>query len=126
MRLRGESGEGTRRKPICGAVVAILEDMPDHITAGAGPLLSIDEAAERLGVGVRFVRRLVAERRIRYFKIGRHIRFARADLDVFVAAASVSPRTVAAASCGQSAQAPSRAYVGEVRGTERPRGRGRR
>jgi excisionase family DNA binding protein len=33
-------------------------------------LLTVDEAAERLGTGVRFIRRLVQERRIRYAKIG--------------------------------------------------------
>jgi excisionase family DNA binding protein len=49
-------------------------------------LCSIDEAAEHLGVSVRFVRRLVAERRIRHMKVGRYVRFDRTDLDAFVAA----------------------------------------
>lgn len=87
--------------------------------------MSVDDAAEQLGVGVRFVRRLIAERRIRYFKIGRHIRFAVTDLEAFVAAASVSPRAVAS-SCGQPSEVRLRAYRDEVRVTERPRGRGRR
>jgi excisionase family DNA binding protein len=51
-----------------------------------GRLCSIDEAAEHLGVSVRFVRRLVAERRIRHMKVGRYVRFDRTDLDAFVAA----------------------------------------
>ena len=38
-------------------------------------LLDIDGLAERLGVGERFVRRLVEERRIPYLKIGRLVRF---------------------------------------------------
>ena len=39
-------------------------------------LLSVEQAAERLGTSVRFVRRLVLERRIAYVKLGRHVRIA--------------------------------------------------
>ena len=49
-------------------------------------LLSVEQAAERLGTSVRFVRRLIAERRIAYVKVGRHVRIAEADLSSFVAA----------------------------------------
>jgi len=52
-------------------------------------LLTVEEAAERLGTSVRFVRRLVAERRIAYVKVGRHVRIAEADLVEFVAAGRV-------------------------------------
>jgi excisionase family DNA binding protein len=54
-------------------------------------LLTIDEAAEALGTGERFVRRLIAERRIRFHKIGRHVRISSTDLDAFVAAGVVEP-----------------------------------
>jgi excisionase family DNA binding protein len=54
----------------------------------AGPLLDVEEAAVYLGTSVRFPRRLVEERRVRYFKVGRHIRFAKADLDAYLAANS--------------------------------------
>lgn len=54
-------------------------------------LLTIEEAAERLGTGPRFIRRLVAERRIAYTKVGRFIRIASTDLDEFVAAGRVEP-----------------------------------
>jgi excisionase family DNA binding protein len=37
-------------------------------------LLTVEETAERLGTSVRFVRRLVFERRIAYVKLGRHVR----------------------------------------------------
>jgi excisionase family DNA binding protein len=47
-------------------------------------LLSIEQAAERLGTSVRFVRRLIAERRIAYTKLGRHVRIAERDLINFV------------------------------------------
>jgi excisionase family DNA binding protein len=43
-------------------------------TAVLDRLLTVEEAADRLGTSVRFVRRLVAERRIAYVKVGRHVR----------------------------------------------------
>jgi excisionase family DNA binding protein len=52
-------------------------------------LLSVEQAAERLGTSVRFVRRLVFERRIAYVKVGRHVRIAARDLDAFIAARRV-------------------------------------
>ena len=51
--------------------------------------LSIVEAADYLNVGVRFMRRLVADRRIRYFKVGKFLRFDPSDLDGFAAAGEV-------------------------------------
>ncbi len=54
-------------------------------------LLTIDEAAVRLGTSPRFIRRLVAERRIAYTKIGKFVRIASADLDHLVAAGRVEP-----------------------------------
>jgi excisionase family DNA binding protein len=58
-------------------------------------LLTVDETAERLGTSTRFVRRLVAERRIAYTKLGRHVRIAVDDLDAFVASGRVEPRAPA-------------------------------
>ena len=55
-------------------------------------LLSVEQAAERLGTSVRFVRRLVFERRIAYVKVGRHVRIAGRDLDAFIAAGRVDAR----------------------------------
>jgi excisionase family DNA binding protein len=52
-------------------------------------LLTIDQAADQLGTGPRFVRRLVAERRIPFHKVGRHVRIASADLDRFIAAGRI-------------------------------------
>lgn len=54
------------------------------------------EAAERLGVTERFMRRLVAERRIPFHRLGGyHIRFKESDLDAFAAAGRVEPWDVA-------------------------------
>jgi excisionase family DNA binding protein len=52
-------------------------------------LLTMEDAAERLGTSVRFVRRLIAERRIAYVKLGRHVRIAERDLINFVATGRV-------------------------------------
>ncbi|MFK0288884.1 helix-turn-helix domain-containing protein [Streptomyces sp. NPDC090442] len=57
----------------------------------ADPLLSVPEVAELLGTSERFPRRLVAERRIRYVKVGRHVRIPRSALDAYVAARTVEP-----------------------------------
>jgi excisionase family DNA binding protein len=37
-------------------------------------LLTVTGAADRLGTSVRFVRPLIADRRIPYVKVGRHVR----------------------------------------------------
>ncbi len=51
--------------------------------APSAPLVDIAEAADRLGVSIRFMRRLVDERRIPFHKIGKYVRFDPADLDRF-------------------------------------------
>jgi excisionase family DNA binding protein len=66
------------------------------------PLLNVDQAAERLGTSPRFIRRLIAERRIPYAKLGKHVRIDTADLDAFVAAARVEPGTGLARDAGGS------------------------
>ena len=38
-------------------------------------LMSIDQLAQRLGITVRHVRRLVADKRIPYLKVGKLVRF---------------------------------------------------
>jgi excisionase family DNA binding protein len=38
-------------------------------------LMSIDQLAQRLGITIRHVRRLVADRRIPYIKVGKLVRF---------------------------------------------------
>ncbi|MEM7341846.1 MAG: helix-turn-helix domain-containing protein [Actinomycetota bacterium] len=57
--------------------------------------LDVAGAAEWLEVKERFIRRLVAERRIEYHKFGSHIRFDARDLDAYADANRV-PRSEAA------------------------------
>lgn len=52
-------------------------------------LLNVPEVADRLGTSPRFVRRLIAERRIPYTKLGKHVRIAETDVETFIAAGRV-------------------------------------
>lgn len=54
-------------------------------------LLDVAGAAAYLGVTDAFVRRLVLERRVRYFKVGKFVRFRPVDLDAFVEAGRQDP-----------------------------------
>lgn len=56
-------------------------------------LLTIEEAAERLKMSVRYLRRAVAERQIAFHRLGRSIRFDPTDLAAFVYAGRVEPMT---------------------------------
>lgn len=56
-------------------------------------LLTINEAASRIGMSARYVRRAVAERQIAFHRIGRSIRIDPADLAAFVHAGRVEPMT---------------------------------
>jgi len=53
--------------------------------------LTVGQAAEYLNTEVRFIRRIVAERRVAFYKVGSHVRFSIADLEAFVQAGRVEP-----------------------------------
>ncbi|GAA1332942.1 helix-turn-helix domain-containing protein [Saccharothrix algeriensis] len=57
--------------------------MTEHFT--------VQEAADYMNTTVRFVRRLIAERRIAFHHLGRHVRLKRADVDAFINAGRVEP-----------------------------------
>lgn len=54
-------------------------------------MLTVEEAAERLGTKVRFVRRLVAERRIPFYKVGKYVRFDPDDIAAYLQNGRVEP-----------------------------------
>jgi excisionase family DNA binding protein len=58
-----------------------------------GRLLTVDAAADYLSTSVRFVRRLIAERRIEFVKVGRHVRISESALTDFIEAGRVEPLT---------------------------------
>ena len=74
-------------------------------------LLTVEEAAERLGTSVRFVRRLVAERRIAYVKVGRHVRLDLADVEAFIAAARVEAGSSTVAALPRRRPSPARSRM---------------
>jgi excisionase family DNA binding protein len=61
-------------------------------------LLTCAEAAKILGTfntsGERFPRRLIAERRIRFVRVGRHVRIPESALAEFIVAGIVEPVTM--------------------------------
>lgn len=54
-------------------------------------LCTVEEAAARLNTTPRFVRRLIAERRIAFVKLGRHVRIPMDELEDFIGAGRVEP-----------------------------------
>lgn len=54
-------------------------------------LLTVGQAAEILGTSERFPRRLIAERRIRFVRVGRHVRIPEDALSEFVRDGQVEP-----------------------------------
>ena len=60
-------------------------------SATADLLLTVEAAAARLSTSPRFVRRLIAERRIEFVKVGRHVRISECALDGFINAGRVEP-----------------------------------
>ncbi|AXE87492.1 MULTISPECIES: excisionase family DNA-binding protein [Streptomyces] len=53
--------------------------------------LSVDQVAELLGTTPRFPRRLIEERRIRYVKVGRHVRIPESAVEEFIRSRTVEP-----------------------------------
>jgi excisionase family DNA binding protein len=58
-------------------------------------LLTVEAAAERMSTSVRFVRRLIAERRIEFVKLGRHVRISEVALVKFIESGRIEPMTAA-------------------------------
>jgi excisionase family DNA binding protein len=56
------------------------------------PLYTKAEAAELLNVPLRFVERIISEHRIRFVRVGRHIRIPESAIAEFVGRATAHPR----------------------------------
>jgi excisionase family DNA binding protein len=56
-------------------------------------LLTVEQAAERLATRPRFIRRLIAERRIEFHRVGRHVRISEQALAEFIENGRVVPVT---------------------------------
>jgi len=64
----------------------------ESLKSEAEVLLDIEGAALRLNVTRRFMRRLVAEKRVPYLKVGKFIRFDPADLSNWLSTRRVEIR----------------------------------
>lgn len=56
-------------------------------------ILTVEEAAARIKMSTRYVRRLIAERRIAFHKVGRRVRIKASDLAAHLEAGRVEPIT---------------------------------
>jgi excisionase family DNA binding protein len=63
--------------------------------AVAEQLPSVEATAKRLDTKPRFIRRLIAERRIEFVRVGRHVRISESVLAEFIEAGRVPPLTKA-------------------------------
>ena len=75
--------------PRTAQTAAHVIDLTDRTTARSSnrePLMDIKQVAERLGVEVRHVRRLVHERRIPFIKWGHLLRFDPVEIEVWIEA----------------------------------------
>jgi excisionase family DNA binding protein len=55
------------------------------------PLLTVAQVADLLATNPRYPRRLIAERRIRFVRVGRHVRIPESALREFIEAGTVEP-----------------------------------
>lgn len=60
----------------------------------SGRLLTVAEAAKILRTSERFPRRLIAERRIEFVRVGRHVRISESALAEFIRSGTVTPLTL--------------------------------
>jgi len=54
-------------------------------------LLTVDQAAELLGTSLSFPRRLIAERKIRFVRVGARVRIPESAVNEYIAARTVEP-----------------------------------
>jgi excisionase family DNA binding protein len=61
--------------------------------SGIDRQLTVAQVAELLGTTERFPRRLITERRIRFVRVGRHVRIPESALRDFIESGTVQPCT---------------------------------
>lgn len=72
-----------------------MKSQPIPPTSHAGDLLTVEQAADRISMSARYVRRLIAERRIVFYRLGRSVRIDPVDLTALIASGRVEPITSA-------------------------------
>lgn len=84
--------EAEEEGPPCPASRPQLPTSGPHGPTRGRPL-TLPEAAAYLNVAERYMRRLVTDRRLPYFKVGRLLRFSAEDLDAYLEAGRIEPNT---------------------------------
>ena len=72
-----------------------MKSQPIPPNSQAGDLLTVEQAADRISMSARYVRRLIAERRIVFYRLGRSVRIDPVDLTALIASGRVEPITSA-------------------------------
>lgn len=83
-REHGPAGVAGSQRRLQGSAADRRQEPRSQLTKNITALLTIEGAAERLGVTPRMVRRLVYERRIGFVYIGKFIRLRQEDLDTYL------------------------------------------
>jgi excisionase family DNA binding protein len=65
--------------------------MPARSAVPVERLLTVRQVAELLGTSERFPRRLIAERRIQFVRVGRHVRIPKSALAEYIKSGTVNP-----------------------------------
>jgi excisionase family DNA binding protein len=65
--------------------------MKSAVAPAVDRLLTVAQVAELLGTTERYPRRLIAERRIRFVRVGRHVRIPESALAAFIESGTVEP-----------------------------------
>ncbi len=76
---------------VIGQCAEVDLQLPAEVVPGRAGPLSLGESAIYRNVPERDMRRLVAERRIRFLKVGRLLRFRAVDLDAYLESCVVDP-----------------------------------
>jgi excisionase family DNA binding protein len=72
-----------------------MKPPPIPLASHTAELVTVEQAADRISMSVRYVRRLVAERRIVFYRLGRSVRIDPTDLTALIASGRVEPITSA-------------------------------
>lgn len=72
-----------------------MNPQPVTLASDAGDLLTVEQAADRINMSARYVRRLIAERRIVFYRLGRSVRIDPVDVTALIASGRVERITSA-------------------------------
>ena len=72
-----------------------MKTAPVPLASHTCELITVEQAADRISMSARYVRRLIAERRLVFYRLGRSVRIDPVDLTALIASGRVEPITAA-------------------------------